>query len=175
MQGLLSTLGPSNYIPPDACMDWCDAPKMSLDPSLREKYANETNYFMHGAKLRSWRSNRKLIFDSVNQALIYIGQLNLLPNIERGTGHYDITLPTLVDHVWATMSQWVADNVKCVPTDDRDEVNGNLVVDRVVRKEVTGKSWLDTVFMKTNTIGIRLQQKLLDELLEETVLLLATR
>ncbi|KAL9685763.1 hypothetical protein QQ045_023215 [Rhodiola kirilowii] len=166
VHALLSTVGLKN----NAFVDWWDAPQMLLDPLLRDKYANAPTHFMHEAKLRRWRSNRKLIFDSVDEALKEIGHLDLDANIKNRTGYPKAELPVLMDQVWAIMGQWISDKVRCVSTDDAEDINCNLVVDRVARTEVAGKRWLDSGFMETNTVEIDVQEKLLDELLEETVL-----
>uniref|UniRef100_A0A7N0U8Q5 DUF4378 domain-containing protein n=1 Tax=Kalanchoe fedtschenkoi TaxID=63787 RepID=A0A7N0U8Q5_KALFE len=172
VQALLSTVVLSNDIPSDSCMDWWHAP---LDPLLRDKFANETNHFMHEAKRRRWRSNRKLIFDSVNEALKEIAHPELEANIKNSTRHPETGLPILVDQVWATMSQWISEKARCACSDDGEDISPNLVVERVVRREVAGKTWVDGTCTEVNRVGNAIEQKLIDELLEETVLQLTAR
>ncbi|CAM8980684.1 unnamed protein product [Rhodiola kirilowii] len=174
VQALLSTVGLSNDIPSDACRGWWHGLQTPLDPLLRDKYANATNHFMHEAKRRRWRSNRKLVFDSVNQALTGIAQLELGINMNDSSRHPESALP-LVDQVWATMSQWISDKAKCVSSEDGEDISHNLVVERVVRREVAGKMWVDGTNMEISRIGNDIEQKLLDELVEEAVLQLTAR
>uniref|UniRef100_A0A7N0TPC7 DUF4378 domain-containing protein n=1 Tax=Kalanchoe fedtschenkoi TaxID=63787 RepID=A0A7N0TPC7_KALFE len=156
----------------DACVGWWHAPQTPLDPLLRDKYVNGTNHFMHEAKGRRW-ANRKLVFDSVNEALKDLAQLELETNIKDSAQHPKNATPILVDQVWATMSRWISDKARCVSSDAED-INCNVAVERVARREVAGKGWFDG-YMEMNRVGNDIELKLVDELLEEAVLQLTAR
>lgn len=169
---LVSSLGLSNDIPSDACKDRWHTPQIPLDPLLREKYSYAANHTMNEAKRRRWRSNRKLVFDSVNQALIDIAQLNLET---KSCINSDTVLPILVDQVWTAMSQWISDKARCLSSIDGEDINHNMMVEGVAKREVAGKRWADVISSEINMVGNDIERILLDDLLAEAVLQLTAR
>ncbi|KAJ0054255.1 hypothetical protein Pint_01621 [Pistacia integerrima] len=151
------------------------SPESPLDPSLRDKYAslNEKEP-VHEAKRRQRRSNRKLVFDCVNTALVEItgygsesdrssravscsGAQNTL--VESGS-------PMLVDHVWGRMKEWFSG----------EGGDGNsLVVEKVVRKEVVGKGWGEQMRIEIDNLGKEIELNLWEELVDEAVVDLTDR
>jgi hypothetical protein len=124
------------------------SPESPLDPSIRETYADsenakDTTIIPYESKRRQRRSTQKLVFDCVN---------TLLASEElRGAQS--------VDSVYERMKEWF----------DGGEID-SLAVDEV-RKEVVGPAWLWREDI--NDIGSEIQGKLLEDLLDESVLELA--
>ncbi|XP_022931052.1 uncharacterized protein LOC111437361 isoform X1 [Cucurbita moschata] len=146
-----------------------------LDPSLRDKYANLSNKEpMLEAKRRQVRSNRKLVFDCVNAALIDITsqELDHRRSAETSSRAHDSSFTegtplTLLDCVMGKLKDWVCGESRCVTGEIGD--SNSLVVERVVRKEVGGKFWDDHLTMEMDNLGKEVERRLLEELLEEAV------
>ncbi|KAE8685330.1 hypothetical protein F3Y22_tig00111099pilonHSYRG00209 [Hibiscus syriacus] len=150
------------------------SPESPLDPCLRDKYANLNDKELpHEAKRQQWRSNRKLVFDCVNAALVeFMGYESDRCMRAMSFGRAQMRAkegesPMLVDHVWAQMKEWFSGEVKCVVGDDRD--SDNLVVEKVVQKGVVGKGWVDNMKRETNNLEREIEWKLVEELVEEAV------
>ncbi|KAE8686066.1 hypothetical protein F3Y22_tig00111086pilonHSYRG00013 [Hibiscus syriacus] len=150
------------------------SPESPLDPCLRDKYANLNDKEPpNEAKRRQWRSNRKLVFDCVNAALVELtGYESDSCMRAMSFGRAQIRAkegasPVLVDHVWAQMKEWFSGEVKCLVRDDGD--SDSLVAEKVVQKEVVGKGWVDNMKMETNNFGREIEWKLIEELVEEAV------
>ncbi|KAG8370856.1 hypothetical protein BUALT_Bualt13G0026900 [Buddleja alternifolia] len=113
---------------------------------------------LHEAKRRQKRSTRKLVFDCVNAVLVDI--------VGYGSdGSQRVMANTIVEEVWAQMNAWFCR--ECVYDDCGDE--NTLVVERVVRKEVVGKGWNGNLTLEIDNLGKEIEGKLLEELVEETV------
>ncbi|KAE8730606.1 hypothetical protein F3Y22_tig00002919pilonHSYRG00241 [Hibiscus syriacus] len=150
------------------------SPESPLDPCLRDKYANLNDKEPpHEAKRRKWRSNRKLVFDCVNAALVeFTGYesdscVRAMSFVRAQIRAKEGASPMLVDHVWAQMKEWFSGEVKCLVGDDGD--SDSLVVEKVVQKEVVGKGWVDNMKMETDNLGREIEWKLVEELVEEAV------
>ncbi|KAA8543445.1 hypothetical protein F0562_021060 [Nyssa sinensis] len=150
------------------------SPECPLDPSLRDKYVELNDKdTMHEAKQRQRRSTRKLVFDCVNAALVDItgnGSDTSLRAIPCG-GFHNMLLegasPIMVDRVWARMKEWFSSEVRRVSGDGGD--SNSLVVERVVRKEVVEKDWVEHMRLEVDNIGKEIEGKLLEELVQEAV------
>ncbi|XP_021722119.1 uncharacterized protein LOC110689659 isoform X2 [Chenopodium quinoa] len=150
------------------------SPDSPLDPLLRDKYIDLTaKEPLHEAKRRQLRSCRKLVFDCVNAALVDItgfgttashwGGSCVRPShgcLESGTG------TALADKVWSWMKELLPGEVKFLSVDCGDN---HSLVERLVRKEVTGKGWNDQIRLQVDSIGKEIEGKLLEELVEESV------
>ncbi|KAE8708121.1 Detected protein of unknown function [Hibiscus syriacus] len=177
VQSLLSAAGLNGKVCFESCIARWHSPESPLDPSLREKYANSNDEeHLHEAKLRQWRSNRKLIFDCVNAAVLEItgyGSSSCMRNMSLGWSHVrdmENLSSSLVDHVCAQMKEWISgDSNRLVDDDDGDEDSCSLVVERVVQKEVVGKGWVDQMRSEIHNLGSEIEGKLLQELVDEAV------
>ncbi|KAK8517967.1 hypothetical protein V6N12_016801 [Hibiscus sabdariffa] len=151
------------------------SPESPLDPCLRDKYDNLNDKEpLHEAKRRQWKSNRKLVFDCVNAALLELtgsgsdSSMRAIMSFGRAqTTAKEGASPMLVDHVWAQMEEWFSGKVKCLVGDDGDI--DSLVVEKVVRKEV-GKGWADNMKLETGNLGREIEWRLVEELVEEAVI-----
>ncbi|TYI74902.1 hypothetical protein E1A91_D07G236700v1 [Gossypium mustelinum] len=174
VQLLLSAAGLNGEVQLDSFFARWHSAESPLDPCLREKYANLNDKEpLHEAKRRQWRSNRKLIFDCVNAALLEIsgyGSDRCMKAMSFGRAQMigkEGASPMLVDHVWAQMKEWFSGEVKCLGCDDGD--SDSLVVERVVQKEVVGKGWIDQMKWEADNLGREIEWRLLEELVEEAV------
>ncbi|CAN6554155.1 unnamed protein product [Malus baccata var. baccata] len=180
VQTLLSTAGLDGEVKCDSFFARWYSLESPLDPSLREKFANLSDKEpLHEAKRRRLRSSRKLVFDCVNAALVDITGYGS-DSCTRTTpcsGAHDRFLegdsPLLADHVWARMTEWFSDEVRCVLEDGRD-IN-DVVVERVLKKEVVGKGWSENMWLEIDNFGKEIEGKLLEELVEEAVVDLTGR
>ncbi|KAK6143979.1 hypothetical protein DH2020_020799 [Rehmannia glutinosa] len=129
------------------------SPESPLDPSLRDKYINPNDKETpHEAKRRQKRSMQKLVFDCVNAALVDLSGHGT-DSAQHGS--------TLLDEVWARMNTLFSSG------DCGDETG--LVVERVVRKEVVGKWWIENLRLEMDILGKEIEGNLLEMLLEEAV------
>ncbi|XP_073050663.1 uncharacterized protein [Primulina eburnea] len=150
------------------------SPDSPLDPSLRDKYIDlKDKETLHEAKRRLKRSTRKLVFDCVNAALVEIagygsvsGQ-RAIPCIKAHNSVLGNTSFTMLDEVWNRTNLWLSGEIKCVSDDCVDD--NSLMLERVVRKEVVGKGWIDHLTLEADNLGKELEGKLLEELVEEAV------
>ncbi|XWS47076.1 hypothetical protein CRYUN_Cryun14cG0122300 [Craigia yunnanensis] len=180
VQSLLSAAGLNGEVRFESFLARWHSPESPLDPSLRDKYANLNDKEpLHEAKRRQWRSNRKLVFDCVNAALLEItgyGSDSCMRAMSFGRAQMRVMegpSPMLVDHVWVQMKEWFSGEVKCSLGDYGD--SNSLVVERVVQKEVVGKGWVDHMKMEVDNLGREIEGKLLEELVEEAVVDLTGR
>ncbi|KHG22481.1 Viral inhibitor of RIP activation [Gossypium arboreum] len=174
VQLLLSAAGLNGEVQLDSFFARWHSAESPLDPCLRDKYANLNDKEpLHEAKRRQWRSNRKLIFDCVNAALLEIsgyGSDRCMKAMSFGRAQMIVkegASPMLVDHVWAQMKEWFSGEVKCLGCDDGD--SDSLVVERVLQKEVVGKGWIDQMQWEADNLEREIEWRLLEELVEEAV------
>ncbi|XVE72826.1 hypothetical protein DITRI_Ditri11bG0069600 [Diplodiscus trichospermus] len=168
VQSLLSAAGLNGELRMESFITRWHSPESPLDPSLRDKYANLNDKEpLHEAKRRQWRSNRKLVFDCVNAALLEItghGSESWMREMSLGGAQMRVmegVSPMLVDHVCGQMKEWFSGEVKCFMGDEGDS-------DSVVQKEV-GKVWVDRMKWEIDNLGREIEGKLLQELVEEAV------
>ncbi|XVF32277.1 hypothetical protein REPUB_Repub17cG0067900 [Reevesia pubescens] len=180
VQSLLSAAGLGGEVRFESFIARWHSPESPLDPLLRDKYANlKDKEPLHEAKRRQWRSNRKLVFDCVNAALLEItgyGSDSCMRAMSFGRAQMRVmegASPMLVDHVWGQMKEWFTGEVKCFGGDDGD--GNSFVVERVVQKEVVGKGWVDHMKLEIDHLGREIEVKLLEELVEEAVVDLTGR
>ncbi|XP_074304805.1 uncharacterized protein LOC141639634 isoform X1 [Silene latifolia] len=142
------------------------SPKSPLDPLLREKYIDLTSKEpLHEAKRRQLRSTRKLLFDSVNAALVDIIGFGTpstqlaSPYLAPPNGLLESEPTSLADKVWAWMKEWLS----------IDGGDSNSLVERWVMKEVVGPGWTNQINMEIDNISKEIEGKMLEELVEESV------
>ncbi|CAI9297381.1 unnamed protein product [Lactuca saligna] len=128
------------------------SPENPLDPSLRDTYMSLTDNHpvavVHRSKQRQQKSTERLVFDCVNEAL-------------RGVH---------VDQVWERMKEWISGEERCVWDGDDEDV-GSMAVERVVRREVVGRGWVEDLGLEIDDIIKKeIEEKLVEELVEELTL-----
>ncbi|XVF81108.1 hypothetical protein PTKIN_Ptkin15bG0130100 [Pterospermum kingtungense] len=180
VQTLLSAAGLNSELQFESFFARWHSPESPLDPSLRDKYANLNDKEpLHEARRRQWRSNRKLVFDCVNAALVEITGYrsdSCMRAISFGRAQMRVmegASPTLVDHVWARVKEWFSGEMKCSLGDDGD--SHSLVVERVVQQEMMGKGWVDHMKLETDNLRREIEGMLLEELMQEAVVDLTGR
>ncbi|KAJ8443951.1 hypothetical protein Cgig2_020797 [Carnegiea gigantea] len=138
-----------------------------LDPSLKARYIDQTDKEpLHEAKRRRLRCTRKLVFDCANAVLMDMTDVRTTA-CQLARPHSGFVESGLVDKVWDRAKEWVLGNVKCPPEDGGDI--GSLV-EWEVWKEVWGKGWADQIRVEVDNIGKEIERKLLQELVEESLL-----
>ncbi|KAJ6728989.1 M REDUCTASE II SUBUNIT GAMMA putative (DUF3741)-RELATED [Salix viminalis] len=176
VQTLLTAAGLDHEMQLDSFFSRWHSPESPLDPSLRDRYANPNDKLhLHEAKRRQRRSNLKLVFDCVNAALVEITG----HGSDRSKGALTCSgvqnrlvegaQPMVAEYVWAQVKEWFCSDVRCTSVDGGGDSN-SLVVEMVVRKEVVSKGWLDKMRVELDTLRNEIEGKLLDELVEETVI-----
>ncbi|XP_068662975.1 uncharacterized protein [Aristolochia californica] len=138
-----------------------------LDPLLLDKCASwGDEEHVSQAKCRQQRSERKLLFDCVNAALmemvasvtdarpwVVTPRKRLLPGVP------------VCEGVWAHVKEWSSDEGKnCY-----GETDHSLIVERVVRHEVERREWVEHMRMELDEIGDKLEKEVLAELVDEAV------
>lgn len=181
VQTLIQSAGLDGRVQSDTFFTRWHSPESPLDPSLRDKYTGNEKEPLHEAKRRQRRSNRKLVFDCVNAALVeitgYGSESDRSVRAVSCSGAHDMhlegELPMLVDHVWARMKEWLSGEAGCFWVDGGD--SNSLVVERVVRNEVLGKGWSCQMRMELDILGEEIEANLLKELVDEAVVELTGR
>lgn len=184
VQTLLSAAGLDDGVRCNSFFSRWHSLNSPLDPSLRDKYANNVNgkETLHEGKRRQLRSSRKLVFDCVNAALADMtgyGCDRRVRSMACGGGGAkdslmrDDSALLVVDLVWDRMKEWFSREVRCVAEDEED--SNSLVVERVVRKQVVGKGWAERMRLEKDNLGTEIEATLLQELVEEAVVELTGR
>lgn len=130
---LLSAAGIDDQVQPGSFYSRWHSLESPLDPSLRDKYANLDDtepQQLHQAKRRQKRSNQKLVFDSVNIALIeitgYVSEKNYLMGSLCSGSHSRVQLPEaappppLVDLIVAQMKELISSAMRSIWVDCGD-------------------------------------------------------
>ncbi|XP_021301705.1 uncharacterized protein LOC110429684 isoform X1 [Sorghum bicolor] len=121
------------------------------------------------AKCRERRSNQRLLIDSVNAALLDIGQSKLwgaYPCTARHSNAPGVaTCDVLVtDEAWRLVKSWLFD--------DENDIAGlgdypGLAADWVVGKEINGKGWPEMLRLEVDEISKEICEEVLGELVGE--------
>ncbi|KAL5711724.1 hypothetical protein ACHQM5_013978 [Ranunculus cassubicifolius] len=167
IQKLLSSAGTDNA--DRVSSDRWHTPDCPLDPKLFEKFANvkEDSFQWHDIRRRQQRSKQKLIFDSVNEALV---------DVIRCKTNTAQNIIITAEEVWSRMREWFSGdntNTKWFPSECEDR--NSLIVDIVVKKEVVGKGWMENMKTDMDGIGKEIEGKVLDELVEDALFELTGR
>ncbi|KAI4349306.1 hypothetical protein L6164_009911 [Bauhinia variegata] len=175
VQKLLSAAGLDDKVECDSFYSRWHSHDSPLDPSLRDKYANLSDKEpLPEAKRRQLRSNQKLIFDSVNAALVEItgfsSEKKVIGKSFRGShkGLPEGASPLLVDLIVAQMKVLLSIWGDCGDSN-------SLVVDGFVRREVVGREWIELMGLEIDILGEEIEGKLLGELVDEVVVDLTRR
>ncbi|KAI3801114.1 hypothetical protein L1987_29217 [Smallanthus sonchifolius] len=164
VQTLLSAAGIDGEVQLDSVIAGLHSPESPLDPSLRDKYMNQTDEVVDQSKQRQQRSFQKLVFDCVNEALI--------SGTHKGMG------VLAKDHVWAQVKEWLSGEERCVWDGDEEDGGGTittLAVEWAVRKEVVGQVWAEHLRLQIDDIEKEIEEKLVEQLVEEVVFELSGR
>ncbi|KAH6771290.1 hypothetical protein C2S52_016093 [Perilla frutescens var. hirtella] len=180
VETLLSMAGLQDEVQSNSFLTRWHSPESPLNPSLRDKYIDLNDKdTLHEAKRRQKRSTQKLVFDCVNAVLVEIAGYGsgpaqrAIPCIEANNKMLDNASSTMLDEVWARMSAWFPGEAKCGSGDGGDD--NSMVVERVVRKEVVGNGWVDNLRLEVDNLGMEIEGKLLEELVQEAVVELTGR
>uniref|UniRef100_A0A0D9W6X3 DUF3741 domain-containing protein n=1 Tax=Leersia perrieri TaxID=77586 RepID=A0A0D9W6X3_9ORYZ len=138
-----------------------------LDPALCDKFLDRKE---EDAKSRERRSNQKLIFDSVNMALVEIGQDALLCTYPwsracLGTWREKLSQP-LGAEVWDIASDWLYGAGSFAANNDE---NAGTMLERIMQEEVEGKGWIKLLTMETDEIMEQIACEVLEDLVAESV------
>ena len=146
-----------------------------LDPTMLDKFLDRRE---EDAKSRERRSNQRLMFDCINDALLEIGRVTYLgaypwaiayshtrKNASAGSS-------PIGDELWVLICDWFAGegNLGFSEID-----NSGLVVDRLLRREVGGSGWAESMQSEIEEISKEIGGKLLDELVAEALADLTVR
>ncbi|XP_038974783.1 uncharacterized protein LOC120106018 isoform X1 [Phoenix dactylifera] len=138
-----------------------------LNPILLDKFLDQKE---EEAKSRERRSNQRLLFDWVNAALLEIGQATLLNAYPwKGPYHHpqkDTSPDTPYGvEVWGLIRNWFSGERKLVTGDD----NSILVVDGVLRREVEGRGWAESMKSEIDEISTEIGREILEDLVREAL------
>lgn len=143
-----------------------------LSPSLRETYVSHADKeCMFEAKRRLRRSNRKLVFDCVNAALVDLtgqesgtGLRTRLRNEANDASSSLLLSPTLANRVCSWMKEWCSTEGAAAAAAEDSVNRSSLVVDRVVCGE-----WVGWMKRGVDGVGQVIGRELLEDLLSEAV------
>ncbi|CAL4968238.1 unnamed protein product [Urochloa decumbens] len=139
-------------------------PDYPLDPVLCNKVS----------ELKEQSSYQRLLFDCVNIALIEIGENALLSTFPWSKRHSrtwrSTSSPDLGVEVWSILKDWIY-GARMFVVSRRD--NAGIVLDRIVKQEVEGRGWVNSMMLQVVDITEHLEDGVMDELVEEAVLDLA--
>ncbi|CAN6302338.1 unnamed protein product [Urochloa humidicola] len=165
VEKILTSVGFCNEKAQDIFVRWhsLDCP---LDPVVFDQLLERK---VEDAKCRERRSNQRLLIDSVNAALLDIGQSKLW-GAYPCTAQYSnaprvATCDVLVtDEAWRLVKSWLLD-------DENDIAglgdNAGLAADWVVGKEIHGKGWSEMLRSEVDEISKEICRDVLSELVGE--------
>ncbi|XP_074344059.1 uncharacterized protein LOC141683258 isoform X1 [Apium graveolens] len=161
VQTLLSTAELGNDLQSDTFLAWCHSLESPLDPSLRDNYLGlKDKETLHEAKRM-----QNLVFDCVNAAL---GELAVYESDtwkSRSCDRVD-DQRSIFDRV-CTQMEWFSGEVSGVSGESWE--SNSLVVERLVRRDVIGKGWVDQSRMEIDNFRKEIEVKLLEEIVQEAV------
>uniref|UniRef100_A0A0A8XQV5 DUF4378 domain-containing protein n=1 Tax=Arundo donax TaxID=35708 RepID=A0A0A8XQV5_ARUDO len=142
-------------------------PDCPLDPALCEKLLDRKE---EAAKSRERRSNQKLLFDSVNMALIEIVQDTLLcayPWSQACTMAWKETLTqALVEEVPYHMRDWLYGSGSFAVNENDD---AGTILERIVQQEVEGRGWAKSMRWEVDELTKQIAWEVLEDIVKETV------
>jgi hypothetical protein len=122
-------------------------------------------------ELQEHSSYRRLLFDCVNAALVEIGENTLLSALPCTKAHSrtlkDSSAPDLRVEVWSILKDWIYGARLFVVS---KKGNAGILLDRIVKQEVEGRSWVKMMTAQVVDITEELEGGVMEELVEEAVL-----
>jgi hypothetical protein len=165
IEKILSSAGFCNEKTQDIFARWhsLDCP---LDPAVLDQLLERK---LEDAKCRERRSNQRLLIDSVNAALLDIGQSNLwgaYPCTGRQANAQRVATcdVLLTDEAWRLVKSWLFDDEKHIVSGGD---NAGFVADWVVSKEIHGKGWSEMLRLEMDEISKEICREILSELVGE--------
>ncbi|KQJ83464.1 hypothetical protein BRADI_5g15104v3 [Brachypodium distachyon] len=142
-------------------------PDCPLDPELCHMLLDHNE---EAAKSRECRSNRKLLFDCVNMALVEAGQdalLSTYPWSKTCLGAWKEKLSQdLREEVWSHVKGWLYGAEMLVANKDGDTAR---MLERVVQQEVEGGGWMKSGRSGVDEVAKLIASCLLEDLVGEAV------
>ncbi|KAL6903539.1 hypothetical protein ACP4OV_004352 [Aristida adscensionis] len=145
-------------------------PDCPLDPALCAKLLDRKE---EAAKSRERRSNQKLLFDCVNNALIEIGQDALLYTYPWSQTHSLAWRETqnplnraLGEEIPRLMRDWLHGSGRFAVNEYDD---AGTMLERMVQEEVEGRGWLKSMRSELDGITEQIARGVLEELVKEAV------
>ncbi|KAL6649197.1 hypothetical protein ACP70R_013421 [Stipagrostis hirtigluma subsp. patula] len=137
-----------------------------LDPAVLDQLLERK---VEDAKCRERRSNQRLLVDSVNAALLEIGQSKLWGAFPCTGWHANAqrvaTCDVLVtDEAWRLVKTWLFDEEKNIVS---GVDNAGLAADWVVGREIEGKGWSEMLRLEMDEISKEICEEVLTELVGE--------
>lgn len=170
MRKILSAAGIDGEAPWDAfSLSQCSL-ESPLYPSLRDKLANtDEEDLMHESVRRQRKTYRKLVFDSVNEALVKIMNQSLAPiGPQRAMLLSGKPSMTMLDRVSTLVREWPCHKM---PADKYDGLS--LAVEMAARAEevvVGGRWWAENFSLEISNLGKQIELELTRELMNETLI-----
>ncbi|XP_078167045.1 methyl-coenzyme M reductase II subunit gamma, putative (DUF3741) [Carex rostrata] len=134
-----------------------------LNPTLLDKVLDPKE---EAAKCRERRSNQRLLFDCVNMALLQIGNYVLKNSYPWSNHHKVLQDGLLISEVWRLVRDFFCNEGKFV-LEERE--NPNLIVERVVKKEIGERNWTESMQIEVDEISKEIGGFVLDDLVGETL------
>ncbi|XP_004495031.1 uncharacterized protein [Cicer arietinum] len=178
VQKLLSASGLDNQQHYDSFHTRWHSFESPLDPSLRDTYANineKDTQPLNEAKRRKIRSNQKLVFDCVNDAILEVvgyGPDNYFKKMCSGTHNRPLVQEgsCLVDHIVTQMKELIiANNGMRFVLEECGGDSHSLVVENVVRKEVVQLGLVEVTRMEIDVLGREIEGMIIEEIVEDAV------
>lgn len=137
-----------------------------LEPSLVEKCdVREDDEQLTEAKRRE-RSDRKLMFDSVNAALLEMAGFTIDSSecvlISSKTGRKNVHV---MEEVWGLIKEWSFSEPKICGGENDD----GFLVENVVRREVVGKGWEDLTKSEADKAVKEIEKCIFQDMIEEAL------
>ncbi|KAJ0967377.1 hypothetical protein J5N97_024294 [Dioscorea zingiberensis] len=139
-----------------------------LDQMLVDSFLGQKD---DNAKCKRKRSTQRLLFDSVNAALLEIGRtayLNAYPQARSYVGTLkDAHAGTsIAEEVSCIINNWFSGEGKWLTG---EAGNSSVIVDGVVRKEVVGREWTELIWWELDEISNEIGGKVLEQLVGEVL------
>ncbi|KAJ0967369.1 hypothetical protein J5N97_024286 [Dioscorea zingiberensis] len=139
-----------------------------LDQMLVDSFLDQKD---DNAKCKRKRSTQRLLFDSVNAALLEIGRtayLNAYPQARSyvGTLQDAHAGTSIAEEVSCIINNWFSGDGKWLTG---EAGNSSVIVDGVVRKEVVGREWTELIWWELDEISNEIGGKVLEQLVGEAL------
>uniref|UniRef100_A0ACD5WIV1 Uncharacterized protein n=1 Tax=Avena sativa TaxID=4498 RepID=A0ACD5WIV1_AVESA len=174
VEKILSSAGLCNETTTSNVYDRWHSLDSPLGPNVVEQLLERK---VEDAKCRERRSNQRLLIDSVNSALLHVGQSTLWAAYPCTTGPVLIARPgdePVADAAWRLVRGWLSEEEEeTCAVNALDNVG--VAADWVVGREIEGGVWSETLRLEVDEIGREICGEVLGELVEEAFSELAGR